>query len=59
MGTEEEIRQAIQDMAVDGKAACSQLLAIAERTGTPAKEVGRVCDEMDIRIRSCQLGCFR
>lgn len=58
MVAEEEIRRAIQDAAADGKVACKVLLDLAERTQTPPKEIGRLCDDMGLRIRTCRLGCF-
>ena len=59
MAAEQHIRQSIQRAARDGKVACKLLLDLAERTGTPAKEIGALCNQMGIRISRCQLGCFR
>jgi len=58
METKEDIKQKILEVAKDGKAACKVLLAIAGETGTPPSEIGRLCNEMDIHISACQLGCF-
>jgi len=57
--TRQEIRESITQASKDGKVACKTLLDLAERTGTAPREVGRVCNEMDIRICGCQLGCFQ
>jgi len=57
--TDEELRRAIRGKAVDGKVACKAMLALAARTNTPPKRIGSLCDEMKIRIRACQLGCFK
>jgi len=59
MGNQEELRAAIRELAVEGRAPCRRLLELAERTGTPSRDIGRLCDEMKIRITSCQLGCFQ
>ena len=59
MAAEREIREAIRRVAVDGKAACKVLLRLAATMAVPPKEIGRLCDEMGVRIRGCQLGCFR
>ena len=58
MATEQEIREAIGLAAKDGKVACKALLDLAAQTAVPPKEIGRLCDEMGIRIHGCQLGCF-
>jgi len=57
--TDEELRRAIRDKAVDGKVACKAMLALAADTDTPPKKIGALCDELKIRIRACQLGCFK
>ena len=59
MVAEEQLRQAIGRAVRDGRAPCKELLALARRTGTPPGEIGRLCDEMHVRISECQLGCFR
>jgi len=59
METKEEIKRKILEAARDGRAACKALLALADETGTPPGEIGRLCSEMDIHIAACQLGCFR
>ena len=38
---------------------CGEAFRIAERFGVEKGEVGRICDAYKIRIRECQLGCFR
>lgn len=58
MTDEEQIRQSIERAAANGRVACGLLLELAERTATPPKRIGQLCDEMDIRIANCQLGCF-
>ncbi len=53
------LREKIQQVAAAGEASCKSLLAVAADTGAPPAEIARLCDEMDIHIRTCQLGCFR
>jgi hypothetical protein len=38
---------------------CVEAFRIAERFGVEKREVGRICNAYKIRIRNCQLGCFR
>ena len=59
MSEDEEIRQAIRALAAEGKASCKALLDLANRTGSPPKRLGRLCNDMKIKICACQLGCFR
>ena len=54
-----ELTEAIRAAAKDGKAPCRALLELAERTGASPGDVGRLCDEMKIRVGRCQLGCFK
>ncbi|NQU76666.1 MAG: hypothetical protein HQ546_10175 [Planctomycetes bacterium] len=56
---EEQLREAITGAAKDSKVPCRFLLALAERTDTPPAQIGRLCDEMGVHIRACQLGCFK
>ena len=58
MDAQRDLSELIRRAARDNKVACKTLFELAERTGTPIKEIGRLCDEMDIRISNCQLGCF-
>jgi hypothetical protein len=57
--TNDEVRAAVREAAAEGRASCRSLLALAERLGAEPADVGRACNEMDIRIYECQLGCFR
>jgi len=38
---------------------CAEAFRIAERFGVEKREVGRICNAYKIRIRECQLGCFK
>lgn len=57
--TEDELRAAIREKASGGKVTCKTLLDVAAATGTPPREIGRLCDELKVKIVACQLGCFR
>ena len=37
---------------------CANALEIAEKLSVAPIEVGKMCNEMEIRIKNCQLGCF-
>ncbi len=57
--TDEELRKAIQEKASNGKVSCESMLKLAQETGWPPRQIGLLCDEMNIRIAACQLGCFK
>ena len=44
--------------AKDHKIDCAQAFAIARRHNATPGEVGKVIDELGIKIHNCQLGCF-
>jgi len=55
---DQELRAAIQELTAESKAPCKALLDLASRSGRTPGEIGRLCNEMDIKVRACQLGCF-
>lgn len=54
----EELKQELMNKAVDGKLPCAVARKIAEDLNLAYKEVGEAADELGIRIKNCQLGCF-
>lgn len=42
-----------------GWIACSEAFTIADTLGIGAGNMGKLLDRLDIRVRQCQLGCFR
>lgn len=42
----------------DERLACADAFRIAADLDVPVSEIGRVCNELGIRIVACQLGCF-
>lgn len=40
------------------KLQCAAAFKIADQFGVKPPEVGKICNEMNIRICKCQLGCF-
>ena len=51
---EEEIRAVL----VNGKLPCANAFGIAKKLNVKPKQVGDAANELDIKIASCQLGCF-
>ncbi len=48
----------IKKNAVNGKISCPALRKIAEKLEIPYKEAGNVANELKIKIKNCDLGCF-
>jgi hypothetical protein len=40
------------------KLACAQAFKISKEHDISLKEIGEICDQNNIKINSCQLGCF-
>ena len=54
----EQIKEEVLKIAKDGKLACPEAFALAKTKGFDLKDIGQVCNELNIRIVGCQLGCF-
>ena len=57
--TAEELREAIQRQAIEGRVSCKAMLDLARETETPSRQISEICNELDIKIGACQLGCFK
>ncbi len=57
------IRKLVLEAAVerDGRKtiSCARAFEIHRQHDVPLAEIGRVCNESGIKIRACQLGCFK
>ena len=51
---EEEMRACL----VDGKLPCAEAFRIAKQLKVATKDVGDTANQLNIKISSCQLGCF-
>jgi hypothetical protein len=54
----EKIREAVRNAAVGGRLSCEKAHELGAKLDVPLQEIGRVCNELSIRIKDCQLGCF-
>ena len=55
---EEQIKRIIMERQSGQHISCKTACEIAEQTGTSPRKIGRLLDEMKIKIRACRLGCF-
>ena len=54
----EAIEAAIRKAVRDGKLSCEAAHSIGKELNVPLQEIGKLCNELKIKISSCQLGCF-
>ncbi|ACI20973.1 MULTISPECIES: molybdopterin-guanine dinucleotide biosynthesis protein B [Thermodesulfovibrio] len=52
------IEKLLREKSNDGKITCSEARKIAEELNVPYIEVGKMANELKIKIRKCELGCF-
>lgn len=58
---EEKIREAFEAYGITDEITCPQAFEISEKYGIPKMDIARYCNRREprIKIRGCQLGCFR
>lgn len=53
-----KIREAVRNASVGGRLSCENAHALGKELGVTLQEIGAVCNELKIKIKDCQLGCF-
>jgi hypothetical protein len=56
--SQEDVTAKINAAAPEGKIACAAAFRLAEELGLSRKDLGKILDELRIKITQCQLGCF-
>ncbi len=54
----DRVKEELKKKAVNGKLPCPIAREIAEELSVSYHEVGKVADELNIKITDCELGCF-
>ncbi|MDD3893970.1 MAG: hypothetical protein PHU36_02995 [Syntrophomonadaceae bacterium] len=54
----DEVLKKLQETAKDGKISCAEAREIMLDYKVPHGQMGRICDEVGIKIKGCELGCF-
>lgn len=54
----DKLTERILEEAPEKRLPCKKAFAIAAEIGCLPSDVGRLCDELQVKICSCQLGCF-
>jgi len=55
----ELIREAFEKEGIDKDIKCPEAFAIAEKYGISKMDISRYCNTHGVKIRACQLGCFK
>ncbi|MBI3593255.1 MAG: molybdopterin-guanine dinucleotide biosynthesis protein MobB [Nitrospirae bacterium] len=53
-----KVRDMLREKAIENRISCAVARKIAEESGISYKEVGHIANEMKIKIKNCELGCF-
>jgi len=53
-----KLEEVILEKSKNGKLPCAMSFKIAEDFGISKKGMGKILNEMKIKISQCQLGCF-
>jgi O6-methylguanine-DNA--protein-cysteine methyltransferase len=57
--SDDKIKKALQEAEIGETITCPQAFIIAEKAKVSRSAVGEYCTKNRIKIRSCQLGCFK
>jgi hypothetical protein len=54
-----QLKELIMQKQSGGRISCKAACDISDETGVSCRDIGRLIDELHIKIHSCQLGCFK
>ncbi|MHB9094647.1 MAG: hypothetical protein ACYC21_08235 [Eubacteriales bacterium] len=54
----DNVLEALKKAAPEGRISCADAHSLAEKLGVELILIGKAADELKIKIKSCQLGCF-
>jgi len=58
LGVNMTLKDAIIRESRNDRLRCADALLIADELQVPPGEIGKMCNELGIKIINCQLGCF-
>jgi hypothetical protein len=56
--SKEVLREAVRKAAGENRLTCEKAHELGKELDVSLQEIGAICNELNIRIRECQLGCF-
>lgn len=59
--TTDELAKIFEEFGIENEITCTQAFEISEKYGISKTAISRYCNSRDprIKIRGCQLGCFK
>jgi hypothetical protein len=54
----EQVIIALRKASVNNRLACETAHTLSRELNVPLSEIGKICNELKIRITACRLGCF-
>ncbi len=54
----EQIMKEVEEAAQEKRLDCHDARALAEKLGVEYSLVGKACNELQVKIHACELGCF-
>jgi hypothetical protein len=55
----DKIAQAFKNSGIEKTITCPEAFSLAAKYRIPKKEISEYCNAHGIKIRGCQLGCFK
>ena len=55
----QKIEKIFRDAGIVNEITCPQAFALAARHKIPKKDISEYCNSHKVKIRGCQLGCFK
>lgn len=56
--SDERIREAVLKAARDGRLSCTMARMLARDLEVTPRAIGEACNQLKIKIKECELGCF-
>jgi hypothetical protein len=56
--TQEDLKNRIRAAAPEGRISCAAAMRLAEELVISRQDLGKLLNELKIKIKQCQLGCF-
>ena len=54
----DDVQKRLEEVSVGGKITCAQAEMVAKEFDMSRKAIGEIINELELKITSCQLGCF-
>lgn len=58
MQNRDQVIEKLRELSNDGKITCTDARKLAKDLNVHPSEIGKMCDEIKIKIMGCELGCF-